>query len=237
MTMGRSSATRRGESRSVGPETLSAATARPGLVEHGRGDRAEARARARRPRWRSRRGGSAPARRRAAPARRSCCEVSASSGARRAPRGGEGEQHLAVGRAVVGHAAADPVARAEVVAALDLREVLDAAGPGHGDVDRLPRRLGQRGHRALGGLDQPARRDAAAGVARPSPGRRGTRRAGPPARRGRCARARRAGARPCSSGRPGVGGELAEPARRVGLEHAASAAARRGRCSAFPASG
>ena len=42
MTSGRSSASRRGESRSVGPDTLSAATTAPPPSKHGRGDRGEA---------------------------------------------------------------------------------------------------------------------------------------------------------------------------------------------------
>ena len=157
MTVGRSSAIRRGVSRSVGPETLSAATALARLVEDGRGQGGEARARARR--WRT-------AKRSRADALELGVEQAAvddrargerlERGVRRAPRGVEGEQHLADRRAVVGHAPADPLAGAEEVAALDLGEVLDAARAGDGEVDRLPRGLGERVHRALGELDQAA---------------------------------------------------------------------------------
>ena len=57
---------------------------------------------------------------------------------------------------MVGHAAADPVAGTEEVAALDLREVLDAERPRHGEVDRLAAGLRQRLEVRLRQLLQPA---------------------------------------------------------------------------------
>ena len=99
-----------------------------GLVEHRRGDRAEAELEL------VDRGGEALAADRLPSSAASSAgsaivrEVSASSGPSAAPAAANASSTLPLAEQWYGHAAADPVARAEVVAALDLREVLDAAG-------------------------------------------------------------------------------------------------------------
>ena len=104
------------------------------------------------------------------------------------------------------------------MAALDLREVLDAVGRGDRDVDRLPRRLGERGHRALGRLDEQPRGEPAAGVA--GDDRTGAERApqplllDQPVALQRAEQARGGGLRQAR-----IRGELAERARGLGREH------------------
>ena len=115
---------------------------------------------------------------------------------------GEGEEALAVGGLLEGHAAPDPVGDADEVSRVLLRQVLDTARAGNGEVDRLAGRVGEspqarlrRARRVVGGAVARARSGAARARGGAGRGRRGAARA--PAARGR-----RRASTSCSFGSP-----------------------------------
>ena len=148
--------------------------------------------------------------------------------------GAEGEEHLADRGAVVGHAAADPLAGAEEVAALDLREVLDAERRRHREVDRLAAGLRERVEVRLGELGEVA-------VDEPRCAKRSSTGPGPKLPRRPAllhealALERAEQPRGGALGQVGVAGQLAERARRARPRARASSSCARDRSPAFPA--
>ena len=159
----------RGDSRSVGPETQSAASRAPGAEAPARRPR-RARARARRRRSRSRRGGRVASSAANSAGSVIVREVSASSGPASAPAAPKATSTLPFAVQWYGTRRPTQWLGAEVVARVDLGEVLDAVDAGDGDVDRLaawPRRAppsGARRARPAGARRSRGRRSA------PSPG-------------------------------------------------------------------
>ena len=143
-------------------------------------------------------------------------------------RAAERREHLAVGGVLVADRAPKPLTGAEEVPAIDLGDVLDSVGPGHGQVDRLAAGLRQRVERGPRQLDEVALEHAALGHPEDRRPRVAGARAHRPARSGHAAPGRSPDAMRCSwAARRRWRGRSARPAPRFRAR--ARAGPRRGR--------